>query len=135
MTRRGSVLAASLALGFGLVTGLAACSSDSESGNGSVTTYHEGDSISVASGDEFTIALEANPSTGYTWDAGSNPNVTFVSSKQVSTEHAPPGSSGMQELTFKATKKGSTTLELAYARQFEGGVPPAQTASFVVTVT
>jgi inhibitor of cysteine peptidase len=135
LTRRGSVLTASIALGFGLVTGLAACSSDSERGSSSITTYHEGDSISVANGDEFIIALEANPSTGYTWDAGSNPNVTFVSSKQVSAEDAPPGASGTQELTFKATKKGSSTLELAYARQFEGGVPPAQTASFDVTVT
>jgi hypothetical protein len=66
LTRRGSVLTTSLALGFGLVTGVAACSSDAESGSRSVTTYHEGDSISVANGDAFKIALEANPSTGYT---------------------------------------------------------------------
>jgi predicted secreted protein len=134
LIRRGSVLAAGLALGLGLVTGLAACSSDSDSGSRSVTTYHEGDSISVAKGDGFKVALEANPSTGYTWDAGSNPNVKFVSSRQVSAKNAPPGASGTQELTFKATKKGTSTLELAYARQFEGGVPPAKTASFDVTV-
>ena len=134
MTRRSSLLAAGLALGLGLVTGLAACSSDSDSGSGSVTTYHEGDVISVANGDEFTIALEANPSTGYSWDAGGNPNVKFVSSKQLSAKSAPPGASGTQELRFEATKIGSSTLELAYARQFEGGVPPAKTASFDVTV-
>ena len=28
----------------------------------------------------------------------------------------------------------SSTLELTYARQFEGGVPPAKTATFDVTV-
>jgi Chagasin family peptidase inhibitor I42 len=115
LTRRGSVLTASLALGFGLVTGVAACSSDAESGSRSVTTYHEGDSISVANGDEFKIALEATLDGLH--------------------ENAPPGASGTQELTFRATKKGSSTLELAYARQFEGGVPPAKTASFDVTVT
>ena len=37
-------------------------------------------------------------------------------------------------MTFKAYKTGSSTLELAYARQFEAGVPPAKTASFDVTV-
>jgi predicted secreted protein len=131
---RCSVLAACAVLGLGLAGGLAACSDDSDSGDGSVTTYHEGDSISVDNGDRFVIALDANPSTGYTWDAGENENVDFVASKQVSEKGAPPGASGTQELTFKAVKQGSSTLELAYARQFEGGVPPAETASFPVRV-
>ncbi len=128
-SRRSLLLACSCALV--LTTSLAACSSDDDS----PALYHEGDAISVKNGDEFVIALEANPSTGYTWDAVDNPNVKFVSSKQVSGGSDLPGAAGMQELTFKATKKGSSTLELAYARQFEGGVPPAKTASFDVTVT
>lgn len=132
---RFTVLTACAVVAVGLAVTLAACSDDSDSDNTSVMTYHEGDSISVDNGQEFVIALEANPSTGYTWDAGDNPNVTFVSSKQVSAKNAPPGASGTQQLTFKATKKGSSTLELAYARQFEGGVPPAKTASFDVTVS
>ena len=37
--------------------------------------YHEGDSITVDNGKQFVIELAANPSTGYTWDAGKNPNV------------------------------------------------------------
>jgi inhibitor of cysteine peptidase len=101
----------------------------------SPTVYHEGDSISVGNGEEFVVALESNPSTGYSWDAGDNPNVEFVSSRQVSGASDLPGASGTQELTFRATKKGSSTLELAYARSFEPGVPPAQTAEFPVRVT
>ena len=66
-----------LALGVGLT----ACSDDSD-GGGSVPVYHDGDSITVDDGDEFVIALEANPSTGYTWGAGENANVELVSSKQ-----------------------------------------------------
>jgi predicted secreted protein len=118
-----------LALG----SGLGACSDDSNS-SGSVPVYHQGDSITVSNGKEFVIELDANPSTGYTWDAGTNPNVKLVSSKQVSAKGAAPGAPGTQRMTFKAVKKGSSTLELAYARQFEGGVPPAKTASFGVTV-
>jgi inhibitor of cysteine peptidase len=122
-------------LALALATGLAACSDDSDGSSASVPVYHEGDSISVDNGQEFVIALDANPSTGYTWDAGDNPNVTFVSSKQVSAKDAPPGASGTQQMTFKADKTGSSTLELAYARQFEGGIPPAKTVSFDVKVT
>ena len=116
-----------------LGTGLVACSDDSDS-SGSVPVYQDGDSITVGNGKEFVIALDANPSTGYTWDAGTNPNVKLVSSKQVSAKGAAPGASGTQRMTFKGYKKGSSTLELAYARSFEGGVPPAKTASFDVTV-
>ena len=80
------------------------------------------------------IALTANPSTGYTWDSGPNKNVKYQSSKQVKASGNAVGAAGTQELTFKAVKTGSSTLDLAYARQFEGGVPPAQTTSFDVTV-
>jgi predicted secreted protein len=125
------VACAGIALALG--SGLVACSDDSDS-SGSVPVYHEGDSITIDNGKEFVIALDANPSTGYTWDAGKNPNVKLVSSKQVSSKDAQPGASGTQRMTFKANKTGSSTLELAYARQFEGGVPPAKTASFDVTV-
>jgi predicted secreted protein len=46
-----------------------------------------------------------------------------------------PGSPGTQQLTFRGTRAGTSTLELAYARSFEPGVPPAKTATFAVTVT
>ena len=129
----GPVALACIALAF--AAGIAACSDDSDNSSGSVPVYHEGDSITVDKGNEFVIALDANPSTGYTWDTGDDPNVKFVSSKQVSAKNAQPGAPGTQRMAFKADKTGSSTLELAYARQFEGGVPPAKTASFDVKVT
>ncbi len=98
------------------------------------TVYHQGDTITVANGDEFVIALPANPSTGYSWTAGDDADVTFVSSRQVAGGNQ-PGAPGTQELTFRATDTGTSTLELAYARPFEHGVPPAKTAKFAVTVT
>ena len=77
-----------VAVALGLGAGLTACSDDSD-GGGSVPVYHEGDSITVDNGDEFVIELEANPSTGYTWDAGKNANVKLESSKQVSVAERP----------------------------------------------
>ena len=96
--------------------------------------YHQGDTIKVANGDEFVIALPANPSTGYSWTAGDDPDVAFVSSRQVSGG-SQPGAGGTQELTFRADQVGTSTLELAYTRSFEQGVPTAKTAAFPVTVT
>ena len=98
------------------------------------TVYHQGDSVKIADDDEFVIALPANPSTGYSWTAGDDADVTFVSSRQVAGG-SQPGAAGMQELTFRATNTGRSTLELAYARSFESGVPPAKTAQIPVTVS
>ena len=97
------------------------------------TVYHQGDSIAVANGDEFVVALPANPSTGYSWTAGDDADVTNVSSRQVAGGSR-PGATGTQEITFRATNTGKSTLELAYARSFEPGVPPAKTAQFPVSV-
>jgi predicted secreted protein len=97
------------------------------------TVYHKGDDISVKEGDEFVIALPANPSTGYAWTAGDNPDVTFESSHQTQGGNQ-PGAPGTQELSFRADHAGQSTLVLAYSRSFEPGVPPAKTAKFPVTV-
>jgi inhibitor of cysteine peptidase len=120
----------------GLLAFTAACSSDSDSSSGAkAKVYTQDDSkISVADGGEFVVALPANPSTGYSWSAGPNDLVTLEHTTQVSGGSM-PGAEGTQRMTFRAEATGSTTLELAYARPFEGGVPPAETASFVVTVT
>jgi inhibitor of cysteine peptidase len=95
--------------------------------------YHQGDHVEVNTGDEFVIALPANPSTGYSWTAADNPDVAFVSSHQVAGGNQ-PGAPGMQELTFRAEHKGTSTLVLTYARPFESDQPPAKTARFPVEV-
>lgn len=123
---------------LGSAGALTACSGDggsSSNSSGGEHVYHQGDSISVGNGDSFVIALDANPSTGYSWSAGDNANVDYVDSREVSSASGRPGAPGMQELTFKAVKNGHSTLDLAYSRPFEGGVPPAKTASFPVSVS
>jgi predicted secreted protein len=112
---------------------LVACSDDE--GGGSAHVYHDGDSITVEKGSRFIVALEATPSTGYSWQAGPNDTVKFESSKQVDANSGRPGAPGEQQLTFKAVKKGASTLDFAYSRSFEGGVPPAETATFDLEIT
>jgi predicted secreted protein len=136
MTRRTWIaLVVLVAVGVGLLLAVALVPwGDDATSTSEPAVYHQGDAISVATGDEFVIALPANPSTGYSWTARDDPDVAFVSSRQVSGG-SQPGASGTQELTFRAEQPGTSTFELAYARSFEKGVPPAKTAEFAVTVT
>src|SRR5262245_6124144 len=145
---RGLVMPAVVALALLALVALAAgCGGgdDSSSGSGGSgggsgggsskpKVYEAGDSIDVDNGDSFVVALEANPTTGYSWQAAPNPNVEFVSSKQVQAGSNAIGAPGTQQLTFKAVKAGSSTLTLNYLRPFETGVPPVQTEDFDVTV-
>lgn len=95
----------------------------------------EGGSVTTAVGDQFTVALPGNPSTGYTWTAVTDPRLTYVSTVNVSGSSTLPGAPVTQVLTFRAVATGTTTLTLNYARSFDPpGTPPAKTATFPVTV-
>ena len=86
--------------------------------------YHQGDSIDVAVGEEFVVALPATPSTGYTWTAAGNPDVMFVSSHQV-RGGSQPGAAGTQEMTFEGRQPGTSQLVFTYsARSRSRRLPP-----------
>src|SRR5262249_45313032 len=100
--RRWVALMVLVAAGIGLLVAIVALPWGDGAATGNATrVYREGDEITVANGDEFVIALDANPSTGYEWTAADNPDVTFVSSTQL-TNTKQPGAPGTQQLTFRA---------------------------------
>jgi inhibitor of cysteine peptidase len=136
MTRRRWIaLVVLVVIGIGLLVAVVAVpwGDDAPAAN-APTVYHQGDDISVQQGDEFVIALPANPTTGYAWTAADNPDVMYESSHQVQGGSR-PGAPGTQELSFRAVHTGQSTLDLAYSRSFEPGVPPVKTAKVPVTVT
>ena len=96
-----------------------------------------GDTFETTTGKTFTIALDANASTGYNWSqVTKNTNVVaYVDNAYMATAANPQiiGGSGTDTFTFKAVGKGTTTISLAYARPWES-VPPAQTRTITVTV-
>ncbi len=100
----------------------------------------DSDNIEVTVGEEFTLSLCSNNTTGYGW---SNPadinNIAVI--KQVdhryiqpSFENGPPpkGAPGNEVWDFKAIGKGQSTVSLKYSQPREGGEKAAQT--FVLTV-
>jgi inhibitor of cysteine peptidase len=117
-----------------VAVGTAAC------GNKQVklTMADNGKQVSVNSGETFTIALEANPTTGYSWsviegtglilEQQGEPTYTPASTTAVA------GGGGIQTFLFKATNSGAATLTLGYGRPWEKGVPPVKTFSVKVVV-
>ncbi len=92
------------------------------------TSVLSADSISTTVGQEFTISLDSNPSTGYEWILVSSlPDwLELVGHEYTPTNPNLIGGGGIEEWTFKATNTGSTTLTFHYLRPWETEVPPLQ---------
>jgi inhibitor of cysteine peptidase len=96
-----------------------------------------GDTFETTTGKTFTIALDANATSGYNWTQTTKDTkvVEYVDIAYMAAASGPQvvGGSGTITFTFKAVGKGTTTISLAYARPWEK-VPPAQTRTITVTV-
>jgi inhibitor of cysteine peptidase len=114
---------------------LAACGSDNDD---DVTVFRQpGEAVDVGNGSKFMIELEANPTTGYSWQLSAPPGdqVSLVDQDYTQTGTQQPGSGGVQQFTFQAKATGSTSLAFDYLRPWEKDVAPAQTATFSVKVS
>ncbi|HEY5001092.1 MAG TPA: protease inhibitor I42 family protein [Candidatus Cryosericum sp.] len=96
-----------------------------------------GDTFETTVGKTFTIALDANMTTGYNWSQTIKDTnvVAYLDNAYVAAAADPKvvGGGGTDTFTFKAVGKGTTTITLIYARPWES-VPPAQTRTITVTV-
>ena len=78
--------------------------------------------IVVEEGQEFVIALESNPTTGYQWQLAEPLEEEILS--LVKTEFEEPeeemvGAGGEEKWTFKAEGRGDTIIDFAYVRPWE----------------
>lgn len=73
----------------------------------------------VKMGEEFTIKLESNPTTGYTWRSVFDEALLELISHDFipSTKHI--GASGEDRFDFRAIKPGITTIKMVYKRRWE----------------
>ncbi len=80
--------------------------------------------ITVKPGQTFKIKLEANPTTGFTWQM-QNPidkSLLTVLNKSFTAKGKSAGSPGEEVWQFKALKKGTIFLTFAYRRSWESEV-------------
>jgi predicted secreted protein len=97
--------------------------------------------VEVKTGDVFTVALDSNATTGFSWTEQANIADGNIL-KQTAHEYVAPranddkkpvtGMSGIEEWWFTAGRTGITTATMSYSRPWEGGEKDART--FVLTV-
>jgi inhibitor of cysteine peptidase len=83
----------------------------------------------VAVGDEITMKLCSNPTTGFQWseqaDISDNEVIEQVNHQYVGPSDEdrppPPGTPGEEVWTFRAIGKGQSTVSVEYGRPWEGG--------------
>ena len=97
--------------------------------------------VEVKTGDVFTVALDSNATTGFSWTEQANiadGNILKQTGHQyiaprTNTDDKPvAGMSGIEEWWFTAGGTGSTTATMSYSRPWEGGEKDVRT--FVLTV-
>ncbi len=90
---------------------------------GGVRTYVDaGREIKTRVDQEFIIALDSNPTTGYRWQEGHDVTMlSLVEDRYEPDEKAEGlvGVGGTQYYRFKALRKGSTEVILVYMRPWE----------------
>lgn len=95
-----------------------------------------GSQIKLNKGQKVATTLEANPTTGYTWElAELNSNLLRqVGEMGYNPESNKLGSGGTQTLHIEAVDVGKTTLKLVYHRPWEKDVEPLKTFSLQVVI-
>jgi len=100
-----------------------------------LTAADNGSEIELEKGDVLVITLEANPTTGYTWDVV-KPLDEQVMRQVGKIEFKPEsdliGAGGVQVIQFKIVNAGRVALKLVYHRPWETDVEPPK--SFAVQV-
>ena len=123
-------------LACSLLVALTACAAP-PAGPLQLTRADNGTKQSAAVGQTIRIALDANPTTGYSWAVdGSLPSQLAEQGQPAYTakQAGVVGGGGTQTLTFKATAAGDAALKLKYARSFEPTATPPSTFSVAIHI-
>ena len=102
--------------------------------------HHISKEVKVSVDGSLTVTLCSNPTTGFQWESAKITDQTVleqVAHEFVSPESEPPpppGTPGQEIWTFKALKKGTSTISVEYSRPWEGGEKAEWTFVLVVVV-
>lgn len=93
--------------------------------------------IEIQAGENFTISLEANATTGYQWQFAKpldESAIHLISSEYLADKTGLIGSGGKQVWIFKALKKGRWSVAFKYLRPWEKNTPPEKEESFIIII-
>ena len=133
--RRGLWMIFGFILVIGVLVGAgAACTGGSN--NLSVDSSYSGKQVELSVGQSLVVTLDSNATTGYSWSLVQNSDDSVLS--KTGDEYVAPqttlvGAGGKEEWTFKALKKGTSTISMGYSRPWES-TPPVETFGLTVVV-
>jgi inhibitor of cysteine peptidase len=93
--------------------------------------------IEAQAGQNFTIILKANATTGYQWQFAKPLDesiVQLISSEYLADKTKLVGAGGKQVWMFKALKAGQTNISFKYVRPWKKNTPPQNEESFVIVI-
>ena len=103
--------------------------------DGDTQTAAEARELEAKAGEDFSISLEENASTGYTWIMEKDDKVTLV--EDITAQGDVPenmvGVPYTRTWTFKCDEAGEYKIKFTYARSFESA-QPAEVIEYTVTV-
>jgi len=89
----------------------------------------------VKSGETFTVKLDENPTTGYSWNMTVGDGLKIVSDRYVANKTGLMGSGGYHVWTIQATKAGTYQIKGVYKRPWEPLTGQERKYSLSVNVT
>ena len=93
---------------------------------GGVKTYINPEkTITTSVNQEFVIALDSNPTTGYSWEESHDDSMLGLVDEEYKPDEKASGlvgAGGTQYFRFKALKTGNTEITLIYKRAWETGI-------------
>lgn len=92
--------------------------------------------IELNKGQTLVITLEANPTTGYTWEAEEFDEhiLRQAGETKFQPQSSAIGAGGVQTLSFEAVNAGKTSLKLVYHRPWEKNVELLKNFSIQIVV-
>ncbi len=102
--------------------------------SGSLEFTNPAQRIRVPVGVSFTINVNANPTTGYTWEIGYDQSLLRLVKRYTPSGTGMIGAGGVETFEFEGMKAGETEISLNYKRSFEPNNPALETKNFKVTV-
>ncbi len=118
-----------------LVLAFAGCGKKAEP---APTTEETSESVTVSAGQNFTITLDSNQTTGFTWQLAQALDASLV--QYVGKDYVAPtdtslvGAPGEEVWQFQALKEGTTTIVLQYSQAWDTATPPAKKHTVNLTI-
>jgi inhibitor of cysteine peptidase len=86
-----------------------------------LTLADSGKTVEVPRGGEVLLRLDENPTTGYRWAVDKlDTDVVTIQNDEYSTSGGGAGAGGTRVLTLRATRAGTTSIQLKLWREWEG---------------